>query len=151
MQAIAKKVTEELGGQGLFGVEFFIRNEEVIFSELSPRPHDTGLVTLISQNISEFELHLRAILELPIPQITCESPSASKVILSTGQINKVAYTGLEKALEIENTQILLFGKPNAEKGRRMGVALSKGTDLQEAIRKAEKASKSIKVIDKQPE
>ena len=118
---------------------------------MSPRPHDTGLVTLISQNISEFELHLRAILELPIPQITCESPSASKVILSTGQINKVAYTGLEKALEIENTKILLFGKPNAKKGRRMGVALSKGTDLQEAIRKAEEASKAIEVIEKQPE
>ena len=151
MKSIAKMITEELGGQGLFGVEFFISNEEVIFSELSPRPHDTGLVTLISQNISEFELHLRAILELPIPQITCESPSASKVILSTGQINKVAYTGLEKAMEIETTQILLFGKPNAEKGRRMGVALSKGKDLQEAIRKAEKASKSIKVIEKQPE
>ena len=151
MKSIARKVTQELGGQGLFGVEFFIRNEEVIFSELSPRPHDTGLVTLISQNISEFELHLRAILELPIPQITCESPSASKVILSTGQINKVAYTGLEKALEIENTKILLFGKPNAKKGRRMGVALSKGTDLQEAIRKAEEASKAIEVIEKQPE
>ena len=128
MKSISRKVTQELGGQGLFVVEF-----------------------LISQNISEFELHLRAILGLPIPQITCESPSASKVILSTGQINKVAYTGLEKALEIENTKILLFGKPNAKKGRRMGVALSKGADLQEAVRKAEEASKAIEVIEKQPE
>ncbi len=147
MKTISKKITDELGGQGLYGVEFFIRNEEVIFSELSPRPHDTGLVTLISQNLSEFELHLRAILGLPIPEITCESHSASKVILSTSKIKKVAYKGLEKALTNENTQVLIFGKPNATKGRRMGVALSKGMNLKEAKEKADRASRSITVIE----
>ncbi len=151
MKSIAKMITDDLGGEGLFGVEFFIRKEEVIFSELSPRPHDTGLVTLISQNLSEFELHLRAILGLPIPEITCAHPSASKVILSTGEINNVSYKGLEKALRIKNTQILFFGKPNGKEGRRMGVALSKGTNLQEAKNKADKAASSIEVFEKEPD
>ncbi len=118
-QRIAEIITNELGGIGLFGVEFFLCGKEVIFSELSPRPHDTGLVTLISQNLSEFELHLRAILGLPIPEIVGISPAASKVILSDKDYTAIQYNGLDKALSKKNTQILLFGKPNAKKGSRL--------------------------------
>ncbi|KGG14030.1 Phosphoribosylglycinamide formyltransferase 2 [Prochlorococcus marinus str. LG] len=146
-KSIAKKVTNELGGIGLFGVEFFIRGEEVIFSELSPRPHDTGLVTLISQNLNEFELHLRAILGLPIPSIECVSPSASRVILSQESFAKVAYKGIEKALEIQNSKIMIFGKPNTKKGRRMGVSLAQGKTLEEARFKADKSAKCIQIFE----
>ncbi len=146
MHKIAKKVTDELGGTGLFGVEFFIRNEEVIFSELSPRPHDTGLVTLISQNLSEFDLHLRAILGIPIPEIKCFSASASRVILSKDNLTNVSYIGIEEALKEKDTELLIFGKPNAHKGRRMGVVLAKGDTINQARIKAEASSKCIKVI-----
>ena len=114
---------------GLFGVEFFIKGNEVIFSELSPRPHDTGLVTLISQNLSEFELHLRAILGLPIPEVRTKDYSASRVILSPANFPEFGYTGIEEALKQKDTELLIFGKPNAHKGRRMGVALAQDESI----------------------
>ncbi len=146
-QSMAHQITQELGGVGLFGVEFFISGDDVIFSELSPRPHDTGLVTLMSQNLSEFELHLRAILGIPIPEITLQDSSASRVILSNSSIESVAYRGIEKALEEPNTSVLIFGKPDSKKGRRMGVALSRAKNIQEAKLKADKAAKAIEVFE----
>ncbi len=145
-QQIAKRVTDNLGGVGLFGVEFFIKGEEVIFSELSPRPHDTGLVTLISQNLNEFELHLRAILGIPIPEIVC-STAASRVILAMQNNRDVSYTGIEEALSESNTNIFLFGKPTSTEGRRMGVAVAKGKTISEARIKADKAAESVQVIN----
>ena len=146
-QRIAKRVTDNLGGVGLFGVEFFIKGEEVIFSELSPRPHDTGLVTLISQNLNEFELHLRAILGIPIPEIVCDDTSASRVILATGNNRDVSYTGLEDALSQSNTNIFIFGKPDSTEGRRMGVAVAKAKNIEEARFKADKAARSVQLIN----
>ena len=146
-QTIAKTITDELGGEGIFGVEFFISNEKVIFSELSPRPHDTGLVTIISQNLNEFELHLRAILNIPIPKIKQEGPSASRVILSNKEIKNIKYTGLEKALKEDQTKILIFGKKDGRKRRRMGVALAQGKDIEEAREKADAAAKCIQILD----
>ena len=145
-QAMARMVTQNLGGAGLFGVEFFLCGGDVIFSELSPRPHDTGLVTLISQNLSEFELHLRAVLDLPIPAITNADAAASRVILANEQLNSVTYDGLEAALREPDTQVLLFGKPNARPGRRMGVALARGEHLAEARAKADRAAACVKVL-----
>ncbi len=145
-QAMARTVTDNLGGAGLFGVEFFLCGDDVIFSELSPRPHDTGLVTLISQNLSEFELHIRAVLGLPIPGIATASASASRVILADESMPSVTYTGLEKALKEADTQVLLFGKPNARPGRRMGVALARDTDVTAARAKADRAAASITVM-----
>ena len=145
--SMAKKITNKLGGFGLFGVEFFIRGKEVIFSELSPRPHDTGLVTLISQNINEFELHLRAILGLPIPKIISYQPSASRGILAKDLYKKVYYTGIEKALKEINTQIYLFGKPTSTNRRRMGVALATGDSIIEAKRKADNSAKLINIFN----
>lgn len=145
-QAMARTVTQNLGGAGLFGVEFFLCGGDVIFSELSPRPHDTGLVTLISQNLSEFELHLRAVLDLPIPAITNADAAASRVILANEQLNSVTYDGLEAALREPDTQVLLFGKPNARPGRRMGVALARGEHLAEARAKADRAAACVKVL-----
>ncbi|KAB8320990.1 formate-dependent phosphoribosylglycinamide formyltransferase [Tolypothrix campylonemoides VB511288] len=145
-QEIAKKVTDALGGAGIFGVEFFITKDEVIFSELSPRPHDTGMVTLISQNFNEFELHLRAILGLPIPHIEQLGFSASAVILATEKSDSIAYTGVAEALSEKDVDIRLFGKPNAHPYRRMGVALAKGSDIQQAREKATRAASKIKII-----
>ncbi len=145
-QQIAKCVTDNLGGVGLFGVEFFIKGEEVIFSELSPRPHDTGLVTLISQNLNEFELHLRAVLGIPIPEIVCHDPSASRVILATKNSDNVCYTGIEDALRQPHTSVFLFGKPTSTKGRRMGVAVSKAKTIFEAKMNADKAAQSVHVL-----
>ena len=145
---MAISVTSNLGGVGIFGVEFFICRDEVIFSELSPRPHDTGLVTFISQNINEFELHVRAILGLPIPNISMVEAAASRVILSDKNLTNVAYEGIENALSEKNTQVLIFGKPSAKKGRRMGVALAIGENIEEAKIKADRASQSIQVIEK---
>ena len=145
-QAMARTVTQNLGGAGLFGVEFFLCGDEVIFSELSPRPHDTGLVTLISQNLSEFELHLRAVLDLPIPTITNADAAASRVILAGEQLSSVTYDGIEAALREPDTQVLLFGKPNARPGRRMGVALARGEHLAEARAKADRAAACVKVL-----
>lgn len=144
-QAIAKKVTDALGGAGIFGVEFFITKDEVIFSELSPRPHDTGMVTLISQNLNEFELHLRAILGLPIPNIEQFGSTASAVILASEKSDSIAYTGVAEALSEKDVDIRLFGKPNAHPYRRMGVALAKGSDIQEAREKATRAASKIKL------
>ena len=144
-QTMARTVTDNLGGAGLFGVEFFLRGDEVIFSELSPRPHDTGLVTLISQNLSEFELHLRAVLGLPIPAITCAAAAASRVILADSDQTSVSFEGIEEALAEPDTQILLFGKPTARPGRRMGVALARAGDISKAQTKADHAASCIKV------
>ena len=144
-QAMARTVTDNLGGAGLFGVEFFLCGDEVIFSELSPRPHDTGLVTLISQNLSEFELHLRAVLNLPIPMISHVDAAASRVILADQQLSSVQYSGLNEALREPDTQVLLFGKPDSRPGRRMGVALARGEHIAEARAKADRAAACIKV------
>lgn len=144
-QKMAKKVTDYLGGSGLFGVEFFIRGSEVYFSELSPRPHDTGLVTLISQNFSEFDLHLRAILGLPIPEITYAGPSASAVILADRDSESYRFLGVERALKIKSTDVRLFGKPSTRKHRRMGVALARGKNVDEARKKARKSASLITI------
>ena len=135
-QDVAEKVTAELGGCGIFGVELFIKGDDVIFSEVSPRPHDTGLVTLISQDLSQFALHVRAILGLPIPNIVQHGPSASAVLLVEGESNNIRYSGLDKALAEMNTQLRLFGKPEVSGQRRMGVALARGTEVGHAVRKA---------------
>jgi phosphoribosylglycinamide formyltransferase 2 len=145
-QAIARKVTDALGGAGIFGVEFFITQNEVIFSELSPRPHDTGMVTLISQNINEFELHLRAILGLSIPKVEVVSPSASAVILADRHAQSIAYEGVAEALSTPDVDIRLFGKPDSRPYRRMGVALAKGKTISEAREKATKAASQIQII-----
>ena len=146
-QKIAKCVTDNLGGVGLFGVEFFIKGEEVIFSELSPRPHDTGLVTLISQNLNEFELHLRAVLGIPIPEIVCHEASASRVILASQKTSNIAFTGLEDALSQPNTGVFIFGKPSSTEGRRMGVAVANAETIDEARIKADKAAQSVQFIN----
>ena len=148
-QAMAKAVTDALGGAGLFGVEFFLcgpaGQEEVVFSELSPRPHDTGLVTLMGQNLSEFELHLRAVLGLPIPAITSLGPAASRVILAQENLASVGYTGVGEALAEPDTQVLLFGKPDARPQRRMGVALARGDSEAQARQRADAAAARIRV------
>lgn len=144
-QDMAKKVTDALGGWGLFGVEFFVKDDEVIFSEVSPRPHDTGLVTMISQDLSEFALHVRAILGLSIPNIVQHGPSASSVILARGISENITFSGVEDALAIENTQVRLFGKPKVNGKRRMGVAVARANSIEEARENANKASSSIKV------
>ncbi|HIK04853.1 MAG TPA: formate-dependent phosphoribosylglycinamide formyltransferase [Trichormus sp. M33_DOE_039] len=145
-QEISKKVTDALGGAGIFGVEFFITKDEVIFSELSPRPHDTGMVTLISQNINEFELHLRAVLGLPIPHIEQLGASASAVILASGKSDSIVFTGVADALSEKDVDIRLFGKPNAHPYRRMGVALAKADSVQDAREKATRAASKIQIV-----
>lgn len=142
-QRIAAAVTAELGGAGLFGVELFVRGDEVWFSEVSPRPHDTGLVTLISQDLSEFALHLRAILGLPVPAIRRHGPAASCAILLEGDSADVRYGGLEAALAAPDTALRLFGKPEVRGRRRMGVTLALGTDVEEARAKARAAAAAI--------
>lgn len=142
---IARSVVESLGGNGLYGVELFVKEDSVWFSEVSPRPHDTGLVTLISQDLSEFALHARAILGLPIPVIRQNGPSASAVILPEGESTEVAYSGLEAALAEPDTQLRLFGKPELKGRRRMGVALAKGASIDQARQKARSAADAVKV------
>jgi len=142
---IATKVTDALGGLGLFGVELFIKGDEVYFSEVSPRPHDTGMVTMISQDLSEFALHARAILGLPIPNIHFHGPSASSVILVTGESSKVQFGNLAEALSDTNTDLRLFGKPEVSGTRRMGVTLARAANVELAIKKAVKAAASITV------
>ncbi len=144
-QTMAQTVTEALGGAGIFGVEFFITHDEVIFSELSPRPHDTGMVTLISQNLNEFELHLRAVLGLPIPQITLYGPSASAVILATDYGTQLTYTGIREALAEPDTDVRLFGKPEARPYRRLGVALARAQTTEQARTKAVHAANQVVV------
>ena len=142
-QTMAREVTDNLGGAGLFGVEFFLCGDEVIFSELSPRPHDTGLVTLISQNLSEFELHLRAVLGLPIPAIHCATAAASRVILADRHGERVTFSGLEQALSEPDTLVLLFGKAKARPGRRMGVALALGERRTDAQARADRSADAV--------
>ncbi len=144
---MARLVTEGLGGYGIFGVEFFIRDEEVLFSELSPRPHDTGLVTLVSQNMSEFELHVRAILGLPIPSIDIVSPGASAVILAEAETDVPAFEGVGDALVEPGTSLRLFGKPKAYPGRRMGVVLATEDTAGKARKTAAQAAKQVRVVD----
>jgi phosphoribosylglycinamide formyltransferase 2 len=142
---IASKVTSALGGYGLFGVELFVKGDNVYFSEVSPRPHDTGMVTMISQDLSEFALHARAILGLPIPNIHFHGPSASSVILVTGESTEVSFGNLAQALSVENTDLRLFGKPEVTGTRRMGVALARDNTVEKAIEKAIKVSSSVTV------
>lgn len=146
-QAIATKVTDALGGAGIFGVEFFITKDEVIFSELSPRPHDTGMVTLISQNLNEFELHLRAVLGLPIPKIEQYAPAASAVILASEHSDSIAFAGVAEALAEPDVDIRLFGKPDSRPYRRMGVALAKAENTQAARAKANQAAGRINIVN----
>ncbi len=145
----SRKVVEALGGHGIFGVEFFVRGEQAIFSELSPRPHDTGMVTLISQFPNEFELHLRAILGLPIPAIDLLGPSASAVILAGEESDTVGYDGIAEALAVGKTgspvDVRIFAKPTALKNRRMGVALARGSNAAEAVARAVAAASRVKL------
>ncbi len=144
---IAKKVVNELcgaKGRGLFGVELFVKGDKVWFSELSPRPHDTGMVTMVSQNMSEMELHVRAILGLPIPKVTCV-PGASVPVLADGNISDPTYTGLAQALAQPGTSVRIFGKPEVKGHRRMAVALATGRSVAEARRKAMASAKQLKV------
>ena len=142
---IANRVTEALGGRGLFGVELFVKGDEVYFSEVSPRPHDTGMVTLISQDLSEFALHARAILGLPIPNIHFHGPSASAVILVNGESRQVAFSNFQQALATPDTSIKLFGKPEVSGRRRMGVTLSRAETVDEAKSRAINAAESIEI------
>ena len=141
----ARKITDSLGGWGVFGVELFIKDDQVIFSEVSPRPHDTGMVTMISQDLSQFALHARAILGLPIPAIRQFGPSASNVILVEGESDNPSFGNLDKALAQPDVQLRLFGKPAVFGRRRMGVALAQGDSLENARSKAQTASSSVEV------
>jgi phosphoribosylglycinamide formyltransferase 2 len=144
-EKIAHQVTESLQGNGLFGVELFVKGDEVYFSEVSPRPHDTGLVTLISQDLSEFALHARAILGLPIPAIKQFGPAASSVILVEGKSSQVEFSNLELALQKTDTQLRLFGKPEVDGQRRMGVGLALGESIEQAIEKAMFVSSTVEI------
>lgn len=142
---IAKKVTDALGGYGIFGVELFVKGDEVIFSEVSPRPHDTGMVTMISQDLSEFGLHARALLGLPVPDIRFYGPSASRAIVVEGDTDKIEMDNLEKVLEEPGVQIRIFGKPEINGHRRMGVILATAETVDDAIAKSERAYEKLKV------
>lgn len=144
-QKIAEKITTALGGYGVFGVEMFIHGDDVIFNEVSPRPHDTGMVTLISQELSEFALHARAILGLPIPDIGFISPSASKAIVVEGKSNQVKFGNLEQVLAEPQTSIRLFGKAEVNGHRRLGVILARDDDTEKALAKAERAYKKLEI------
>ena len=148
-QNMAQKVTEALGGAGLFGVEFFLANDGVYFSELSPRPHDTGMVTLAgTQNFNEFELHLRAVLGLPIAEIVLEKAGASAVILASADSQNPTYSGIEKIASLPNVDFRIFGKPSSRPYRRMGVALAKApleTPVEEVVKTAVSAARSVTV------
>lgn len=145
-QHIAREVVSALGGYGLFGVELFIKGDEVYFSEVSPRPHDTGMVTLISQDLSEFALHARAILGLPIGHISQYGPSASAVVLREGQSSNLGYTGLAEALRlVPGAQLRLFGKPEINGRRRLGVALVKAPSVEQAIEQAVAVAAAVQV------
>jgi phosphoribosylglycinamide formyltransferase 2 len=145
----ARKVVAALGGHGIFGVEFFIRGEQAIFSELSPRPHDTGMVTMISQFPNQFELHLRAILGLPIPTIEFAGPSASAVILADRECDDFAYEGIAEALALgapgNPVDLRIFAKPNTLKNRRMGVALARGISAEDAVERAKSAASRVQI------
>lgn len=144
-QHMAGAITEALGGRGLFGVELFVKGDEVIFSEVSPRPHDTGLVTLISQDLSEFALHVRAILGLPIPNIHLHGPSASCAVLVEGDSARVQFGSLDKVLAEPDTQLRLFGKPAVSGQRRMAVTLARAADVESARAKACRAAEAMEI------
>ena len=144
-QDMARKVVDDLGGYGLFGVEFFVKGEEVIFSELSPRPHDTGMVTLVSQNLTEFDLHARAVMGLPVPPQMRARPSASAVILAEQDSDDLSYDGLADALAESGTDLRIFAKPTSRPYRRMGVALATAGDTDEARRKARDAAGKVRI------
>ena len=147
-EAIAKAITDALGGYGIFGVELFIKGDDVIFSEVSPRPHDTGMVTMISQDMSEFALHARAILGLPIPDVKFYGPSASKAIVVEGNTKEYEFCNLEKVLEEPGVQIRFFGKPEIAGHRRVGVILATDDSVAAALAKAERAYSKLEVIVK---
>nr|MDH3076014.1 phosphoribosylglycinamide formyltransferase 2 [Bacillus velezensis] len=142
---IAKSITDELGGYGLFGVELFLTEDKVYFSEVSPRPHDTGLVTLVTQNLSEFAPHVRAVLGFPIPEITQLSPGASRPLKAPKELADYAVEGLEKALAVKSTQVRVFGKPVTKVGRRMAVALSAAGTVEEARERAAEALSHLSI------
>ena len=144
-QDVAQRITDALGGRGVFGVELFVKGDQVWFNEVSPRPHDTGLVTLISQELSEFALHARAILGLPIPQIRQFGPSASAVIMANGNSDSISYGNLHQALSEPDTQLRLFGKPGADGLRRMGVALARDEDTELARSRALRVAQAVTV------
>lgn len=144
-QHIARTITDALGGYGIFGVEMFIKGDDVIFSEVSPRPHDTGMVTMISQDLSEFALHARAVLGLPVPDVYFRGPSASKAIVVEGETDQVVFSNLQEVLAEEGVQIRLFGKPQVRGHRRMGVILATADTVDEALEKAEKAYSRLQI------
>ncbi|MDE7411784.1 MAG: formate-dependent phosphoribosylglycinamide formyltransferase [Paramuribaculum sp.] len=144
-QAMAKAITDALGGYGIFGVELFIKGDDVIFSEVSPRPHDTGMVTMISQDLSEFGLHARALLGLPVPEIRFFGPSASKAIVVEGDTDKIEMDNLEAVLEEPGVQMRIFGKPEINGHRRMGVLLATADTVDEALAKVNRAYDKLKV------
>lgn len=142
---IAKKITDALGGWGIFGVELFIKGDQVIFSEVSPRPHDTGMVTMISQDLSQFALHVRAILGLPIPNIAFHGPSASRAVVVEGDTDQVEFSNLENVLSEPDTQMRIFGKPEVHGHRRMAVLLARGKDVAEARDKTGRAYAKLQI------
>lgn len=144
-QDIARKVTDALGGYGIFGVELFVRGDEVIFSEVSPRPHDTGMVTMISQELSEFALHSRALLGLPVPEIRFLGPSASRAVVVEGDTKEVEFENLDKVLEEPGVQMRIFGKPEIQGHRRMAVILATADSVDEARAKAERVYEKLQV------
>lgn len=146
-QRMAREVTAGLGGNGIFGVEFFVRDGDVLFSELSPRPHDTGLVTLGSQRLSQFDLHLRAILGLPIPEVTVDEPGASAALVADEPLDQPGFTGADRALLTPETSLRLFGKPEAYVGRRMGVVVATASDTDTARDRATEAVAQIELVD----
>lgn len=144
-QEIAEKITAALGGYGIFGVELFVKGEDVIFSEVSPRPHDTGMVTMISQDMSEFALHARAVLGLPVPEVRFYGPSASKAIVVEGDTTEYEFQDVDKVLEEPGVQVRLFGKPEVRGHRRVGVILATDETVEKALQKAERAYSKLKV------
>lgn len=144
-QDMARKITDALGGYGIFGVEMFVCGDEVLFSEVSPRPHDTGMVTMISQDLSEFALHARALLGLPVPAVRLYAPSASRAVVVEGDSDKVVFGNLDKVLEEEGVQIRIFGKPEVVGHRRMGVILATAETVEEARAKADRAYRKLAV------
>ncbi|RFU66688.1 phosphoribosylglycinamide formyltransferase 2 [Peribacillus glennii] len=146
---IARSITDELGGYGIFGVELFLSGDNVYFSEVSPRPHDTGLVTLVTQNLSEFALHVRAILGYPIPEITLDSPGASRPLKADQELTDYQIEGLDQALAVPNTQVRVFGKPVTKVGRRVAVALSIADSTEKARKNAKNALNQLFVQSKE--
>ena len=147
-QEIARAITDALGGYGIFGVELFVKGQDVIFSEVSPRPHDTGMVTMISQDLSEFAIHARAVLGLPVPEIRFYGPSASRAVVVEGDSDKVVFGNVDKALSIPGTQMRIFGKPEVHGHRRMAVLLATAYSVDEARAKVDEAyaKLTIKVL-----